>query len=114
MDFAEAMESIEGLAGIEVAATIWGLGEDPSCAATLGGVLSAQQHLDSVGVSDSGMVDTDGEAAVTFGIGDHWGNELSFWPSRFVSAERHAYDPGVTIITLDAKVVVHPNRPWID
>ncbi len=53
-------------------------------------------------------------AEAMFHIGDHWGNDLSFWPSRFVSANPIEHSPGVAITTLDGRVTVYPNRPWID
>ena len=44
--------------------------------------------------------------------GDHWGNVIPLWPSRFLSADAESRQ--VTVRTTDGTVRVYPNRPWID
>jgi hypothetical protein len=55
-----------------------------------------------------------GEEAVVFQIGEHWGNDLAFWPSRFVDGENILPRRTLRITTSDGVVIVGPNRPWID
>ena len=111
VDFAATIRAIVGLVGVEVEAQVWGLARAASYVATLGGVLKAREEPAELAPE---LVDSVAEEAVVFGIGDHWANVLSLWPSRFIRAER--IDPGdwIEIRTADAIIRVGPNRPWID
>ena len=113
MDFPTAVEAVEELVGIEVSASFWGLSHDASLMGSLQGELKSRHNVLPERDLPNSVQEAIGEVAVTFPIGDHWGNELTLWPSRFVSAEREV-GTGVAITTLDGVIRVHANRPWID
>jgi hypothetical protein len=110
VDFDATVEAIEGLVGIEVAAIVSARSEESAPIATLGGVLASHHDVQP----DALPQDLRGEAPTTFRVGDHWGNVVTLWPSRFLRGDIHAGSRGVTVTTTDGTVRIHPNRPWID
>ncbi len=106
MTFEEAMLALDALVGAEVGASV-GTG-DSGFVATLGGVLHARE------VQAADELPAVGELATSFRIGDHWGNALVFWPSRYVNAASEPTTGAVTVRTADGTAYVYPNRPWID
>jgi hypothetical protein len=116
VDFATAVDAVERLVGVEVSASFWGLGKDPSLMGSLQGKLKSRHDVQSEDDLPLHVREAIGgaERAVTFAIGDHWGNDVTLWPSRFVSAEPTEGPDGVAITTLDGVIIVQSNRPWID
>jgi hypothetical protein len=111
VDFDATVEAIEGLVGIEVAAVVSGRSEESAPIAILGGVLASHHGVQAI---DALLHDLRGEVATTFRIGDHWGNVVTLWPSRFLRGDVDRGGRGVTVTTTDGIVRIHPNRPWID
>ena len=108
------MEAIESLVGVEVGASVWGLDDEPSIVASLGGRLRSH-HADVEDLPSGLAADLAGsEIAVDFQIGEHWNNNLVFWRSRFIRAEIGVDGRSVEVFTADGRVSVFPNRPWID
>jgi hypothetical protein len=115
LDFSTAVEAVEELVGIEVSASFWGLvGHHAAPVGTLQGELKSRHTTLSEGDLPASLREALGEEALTFPVGDHWGNDIMLWPSRFVSAERIEAGAGVAITTLDGIILVRSNRPWID
>jgi hypothetical protein len=111
VDFDATVEAIERLVGVEVAAVVSGRTEQAASVAILGGVLASHRNTQP---SDALPNELPGEAATTFRIGDHWGNVVTLWPSRFLTGDVDPGDRGVTVTTTDGTVRIYPNRPWID
>ncbi len=107
------MDAIEALEQYEVVeATIWGLADESSPLASLNGTLVRVLGPEGSPAAEAiNEIDFD-EEAVCFQLGG--GGTLEFWPSRFVSAARLDVGNGVGLITLDGRVDVYSNRPWID
>ena len=82
--------------------------------AILGGILRSQHNKQSLDELPPQLASAIGEQATSFGVGEHWGNVLTFWPSRFVAGNHDSASGQVTVTTADGTVRVYPNRPWID
>jgi hypothetical protein len=111
MDFDELVEAIERLVGIEVAAVVSGPSDESAPLAILGGLLASHHDAQRTDVLPT---DLQGEAATSFRVGEHWGNVVTLWPSRFLHGDIDSAGKGVTITTADGTVHIYPNRPWID
>lgn len=110
VEFSEAMAALEALEQFEVVeAMIFGLGDAAFEVASLSGTLRRVQDPEAAVIEAADVADA--EFAVCFQLG---GGDLSFWPSRFVSAAPHDVGNGLTVTTLDGRVDVFSNRPWID
>lgn len=108
------MDAIEALDGFEVVeATVWGLADESAPLASVNGTLMRVREPQA-GSRMAEVIDEmdNDEAAVCFQVGD--GGTLEFWPSRFVSAALLEVGNGVGVITLDGRIDVFSNRPWID
>jgi hypothetical protein len=113
VDFDETVAAIEALAGIEVEALVTGGGGAWSVA-TLQGVLGSHRDVQPLSDLPQQIQDAAGEVATTFRVGDHWGNIVTLWPSRFLDGRLDAVGRAVTVTTADGTVRISRNRPWID
>ena len=116
MTFEEAVNALKALAeeGAAVSATVWGVDEDASPLASLGGLLTHVPADPDILDSLQGELRESlaaAETAVVFQVGD-WNHTFALWPRRFIAANVDQVN-GMSIITRDGRLQIHKNRPWI-